>query len=87
MVFVPVSDASSRCQRFRVRAVVLQDNFVDPLTGIHTQEAESALARLKYHIKSEKGIRSQDIQGFVNENMWSEHRNILLILRYATTTF
>ena len=51
------------------RTVVHQDNFVDPVTGIHTQEAESAWARLKYHIKKEKGIRHGDIQDFLNEQM------------------
>ena len=44
------------------RAVVHRDSFVDPLTGIHTQEVESAWARLKYYIKREKGIRDGEIQ-------------------------
>lgn len=39
------------------RIVVHQNNFVDPVTGEHTQEAESAWARAKYHVKREKGIR------------------------------
>lgn len=39
------------------RTVVHQNNFVDPLTGIHTQEAKSAWAWIKYHVKREKGIR------------------------------
>ena len=42
------------------RTVVHQNNFVDPLTGIHTQESEAAWARLKYHVKREKGIRLED---------------------------
>ena len=32
------------------RTVTHQNSFVDPVTGVHTQEAESAWARLKYHI-------------------------------------
>ena len=56
------------------RTVVHQNNFVDPLTGIHTQEAESAWARIKYHVKREKGIRSLDIQGFLDEQMWRDWR-------------
>ena len=32
------------------RTVVHHDNFVDPVTGTHTQEVESAWSRLKYHI-------------------------------------
>ena len=51
------------------RIVVHQKQFVDPLTGVHTQEAESAWARLKYHIKREKGIRQLNIQDFLNEQM------------------
>ena len=69
------------------RTVIHRDNFVDPLTGIHTQEVESAWARLKYHIKREKGIRRGDIQGFLDEQMWRDWRgqdnvfyNFVLIL-------
>ena len=54
--------------------VVHQNNFVDPLTGVHTQEAESAWARLKYHIKCEKGIRQLDVQDFLDEQMWRDWR-------------
>jgi len=54
--------------------VVHQDNFVDPLTGVHTQEAESAWARLKYHIKREKGVRREDIPAFLHEQMWRDWR-------------
>jgi len=69
------------------RTVIHRDNFVDPLTGIHTQEVESAWARLKHHIKREKGIRRGDIQGFLGEQMWRDWRgqdnvfyNFILIL-------
>ena len=51
------------------RTVVHRDNFVDPLTGIHTQEVESAWSRLKYYIKREKGIRALELQDFLNEEM------------------
>lgn len=70
------------------RTVVHRDNFVDPRTGIHTQQAESAWARIKYHIKREKGIRSEHIQGFLNEQMWRDwrglddvFRNFILVIR------
>ena len=56
--------------------MVHQNNFVDPLTGVHTQEAESAWARLKYHIKHEKGIRQLDMQDFLNEQMWRDWRGL-----------
>lgn len=54
------------------RTVVHKDNFVDPLTGVHTQEVESAWSQLKYHVKREKGIRRADIQNFLNEEMWRQ---------------
>lgn len=70
------------------RTVVHQNNFVDPRTGIHTQEAESAWARLKYHIKREKGIRRGDVEDFLKEQMWRDWRgldnvfnNCIVILR------
>ena len=70
------------------RTVVHRDNFVDPRTGIHTQEAESAWARLKYHSKREKGIRSEHLQDFLNEQMWRDwrglddvFRNIISVIR------
>ena len=42
------------------RNVTHQNNFVDPVTGVYKQEAESAKACLKYHIKREKGNRQPD---------------------------
>ena len=65
------------------RTVVHRDNFVDPVTGIHTQEAESAWARLKYHIKKEKGIRDGDIQDFLDEQMWRDWRGLDAIFQNA----
>lgn len=54
------------------RTVVHKNNFVDPLTGVHTQEVESTWSQLKYHVKREKGIRRADIQDFLNEEMWRQ---------------
>ena len=45
--------------------VVHQNNFV-----------ESAWARLKYHIKCEKGIRQLDVQDFLDEQMWRDWRGL-----------
>ncbi|XP_068697865.1 uncharacterized protein [Montipora foliosa] len=58
------------------RTVVHQNNFVDPLTGIHMQESEAAKARLKYHVKREKGIRLEDLQDFLEEQMWRDWRGL-----------
>ena len=54
------------------RVVVHRRNFVDPVTGVHTQEVESAWNRLKYYIKREKGIRTEHLQGFLDEQMWRD---------------
>ena len=58
------------------RTVVHRDHFVDPLTGIHTQEVESAWSKLKYHVKREKGIRRSYIQDFLNEEMWRQWKGL-----------
>lgn len=57
------------------QVVVHEDNFVDP-RGIHTQDAEAAWNRMKYHIKREKGIRGEDVPGFLNEQMWRDWRGL-----------
>ena len=59
----------------RHRVVVHADNFVDPTTGVHTQEIESAWARLKYKIKSKKGVKQQNLQSFLDEQMWLDFRS------------
>ncbi|XP_067051263.1 uncharacterized protein [Acropora muricata] len=56
------------------RVVVHTANFVDPVTGVHTQEVESAWARLKYKVKMRKGVRHYDLQSFLNEHMWRDWR-------------
>ena len=58
------------------RTVVLQNNFVDPITGIQPQEAESAWAHLKYHVKREKEICQGDVQDFLDEQMWRDWREL-----------
>ncbi|XP_068747407.1 uncharacterized protein [Montipora capricornis] len=58
------------------RTVVHQNSFVDPITGVHTQEVESAWGRLKHYIKREKGIRLPDIQSFLDEQMWRDWRGL-----------
>ncbi|XP_044166662.1 uncharacterized protein LOC122947390 [Acropora millepora] len=58
----------------RHRVVVHADNFVDPVTGVHTQEAESAWANLKAPIKQRRGIPTEDLQVYLNERMWRQWR-------------
>ena len=52
------------------------DNFVDPATGVHTQEAESAWAVLKGPIKQRHGISKEDLQAYLDERMWRQWRGL-----------
>ena len=73
--------------------VVHAANFVDPVTGVHTQEEESAWSRLKYKVKMRKGVSNYNLQSFLNEHMWRDWRgeadafnNIIeVLMRYFTS--
>nr|XP_058968487.1 uncharacterized protein LOC131794942 [Pocillopora verrucosa] len=52
--------------------VVHAANFVNPVTGVHTQKEESAWSRLKYKVKMRKGVRNYNLQSFLNEHMWRD---------------
>ena len=56
------------------RVVVHTNNFVDPITGVHTQEAESAWAQLKGPVKKRRGISGDDLQSYLNDRMWRQWR-------------
>ena len=56
------------------RVVEHAANFLDPVTGVHTQEVESAWSRSKCKVKMRKGVRSYDSQSFLNEHMWRDWR-------------
>ena len=64
----------------RHRVVVHADNFVDPVTGVHTQGAESAWANLKAPIKARRGISSDDVQTYLDDRMWRQWRGLDNIL-------
>ncbi|XP_044162823.1 uncharacterized protein LOC114951570 [Acropora millepora] len=64
----------------RHRIVVHADNFVDPATGVHTQEAESAWAALKGPIKQRRGISREDLQVYLDERMWRQWRGLNQII-------
>ena len=53
-------------------------NFVDPMTGVHTQNIESYWARVKLKFKRMKGVDSKQLPSYLDEFMWRE--------RYAQTT-
>ena len=54
--------------------VVHRYNFVDPVTGAHTQNIESCWNRLKAKIKERRGIRQTMLQTFLDEQMWRDWR-------------
>ena len=54
--------------------VVHARNFVDPDTGVHTQNIESAWSTMKQGIKARKGIRRCDLKAFLDERMWPQWR-------------
>ena len=58
----------------RHRVVVHAHNFVDPRTGVHTQEVESAWSQLKLGQKRRKGLRRGDLQSYLDERMWRQWR-------------
>ncbi|KAL9977551.1 hypothetical protein ACROYT_G014968 [Oculina patagonica] len=58
----------------RHRVVVHAHNFVDPRTGVHTQEVESCWNQLKLGQKQRKGLRREDLQSYLDERMWRQWR-------------
>ena len=58
----------------RHRVVVHAHNFVDPRTGVHTQEVESCWSQLKLGQKERKGLRREDLQSYFDERMWRQWR-------------
>lgn len=60
----------------RHQVVVHADNFMDPVTGVHTQEAESAWANLKSPLKGWHGISRDDLQAYLDNRMWRQWRGL-----------
>ena len=56
------------------RVVIHADNFVDPTSDVHTQEAESAWNNLKLGIKTRRGVEAKDLQAYLNDRMWRQWR-------------
>jgi hypothetical protein len=48
-------------------------HFVDPITGIHTQNIESYWSKLKLRVKAMKGVRGSVLEDFLNEWMWIDN--------------
>ena len=47
-------------------------HFVDPITGVHTQNIESYWNRVKYKIKKMKGVLGDKIPEYLDEFLWRE---------------
>lgn len=56
------------------QAVVHRRHFVDPMTGVHTQEVESCWNNLKLGQKMRRGLRREDLQRYLDEQMWRQWR-------------
>ena len=48
-------------------------NFVEPVTGVHTQNIESYWAKNKRRCKNMKGIKREFLQDYLNEYMWRDN--------------
>ena len=46
--------------------------FVDPVTGVHTQNIESYWNRVKIRLKRMKGCHRDHVTGYLDEFMWRE---------------
>ena len=47
-------------------------NFVDPVTGVHTQNVESYWNRVKTKFKGMKGVHQEMLTSYMDEFMWRE---------------
>ena len=47
--------------------------FVDPVTGTHTQNVESYWNRVKIRFKKMKGCHESQLPSYLDEFMWREH--------------
>lgn len=47
-------------------------NFVDPVTGVHTQHVESYWNRVKVKLKHMRGCHLHQLPGCLDEFMWKE---------------
>ena len=47
-------------------------NFVDPVTGVHTQNFESYWNRVKIKLKRMRGCHAHQLESYLDEFMWRE---------------
>jgi len=56
------------------QVVVHRRHFVDPVNGVHTQEVESCWNNLKLGQKMRRGLKREDLQSYLDEQMWRQWR-------------
>lgn len=56
------------------QVVVHRRHFVDPVSGVHTQEVESCWNNLKLGQKMRRGLKREDLQSYLDEQMWRQWR-------------
>ena len=56
----------------RHRKVNHSANFVDPVTGVHTNHIESYWNRVKTKFRRMKGVQKNMMAGYLDEFMWKE---------------
>jgi hypothetical protein len=49
-----------------------RENFVDPVSGAHTQHVESYWSKQKFRIKKMKGVRKEHLDEYLHEFMWRD---------------
>jgi len=54
--------------------------FVDPNTGVHTQNVESYWAKIKQKIKAMKGVNRSQLQSLLNEFVWKDNMRERVLL-------
>ena len=47
-------------------------NFVDPITGTHTQNIESYCAQTKLTFKAIKGVHNKQVASYLDDKMWRD---------------
>ena len=57
-------------------------HFVDPKTGVHTQNIESYWAKHKQRIKTMKGCRRKSLEGYLQEFMWMEKNKNQTVINF-----
>lgn len=59
------------CRKYKHQWVNHTENFVDPMTGAHTNTIEGLWeVHIKRHIKSMRGMEKKHLDGYIDEFMW-----------------